>query len=57
MVVTHPHNTFSEDALWYQAQTLIKLNRINDGKLTLEKIIENNGFYAAKAKEKLKELK
>lgn len=56
MAATHPHNTFSEDALWYKSLALIKLNRLAESKKLLERIVAMDAFYAGKAKAKLKEL-
>lgn len=40
---------FKEEALWYHAKSLIKLNRSAEARLLLDKIIINGGFYTKEA--------
>lgn len=46
-------NTFYEEAKWYKALSYEQLNETEKLKATLEEIIDENGFYAKKASQKL----
>jgi TolA-binding protein len=48
---------FREEALWLIAQAKLAMNDKIDAKNLLEKIVEEKGFYADEAHQKLKELK
>ena len=48
---------FTEEASWYKAKTLIKLQKQAEAKEALATIIMNNGFYTSQASVLLKSLK
>ncbi|MFK8044889.1 MAG: tol-pal system YbgF family protein [Crocinitomicaceae bacterium] len=48
---------FTEEAQWYKAKTLIKLNEMSDAKNALADIILFNGYYAQQAGDLLGEIK
>ncbi len=50
-------NAFREETNWHLAICYLKNNEIEKGKKILEKIESENGFYAERAKEKLKTIK
>jgi tetratricopeptide (TPR) repeat protein len=53
----HAYNTFKIDAQWYNAKTFYMEKKDDECRKVLEKIIENNDYYALQAKELLKKLK
>jgi hypothetical protein len=55
-VLTNEETEFNQEARWYKALTLIKLKKNDKAKIILKGIIAENGFYKAKAEDKLKEL-
>lgn len=55
-VLTNKNTEFNEEATWYKALSLIELKQTDKAKKILKEIIATNGFYKAKAEEKLKEL-
>ncbi|PCJ01393.1 MAG: hypothetical protein COB15_00280 [Flavobacteriales bacterium] len=56
LVLVNEATQFNEEANWYKALTLIELKETTKAKGLLKEIVETNGFYKTKAKEKLKEL-
>lgn len=55
-VIYHHEGFFNPDASWYKALALIKLERIDDAKLLLQKIKDSKGAYSRKAKRQLRKL-
>jgi hypothetical protein len=55
-VLINKNEEFNEEATWYKALSLIELKQIDKAKKILKGIIDSNGFYKAKAGEKLKTL-
>ena len=53
----HAYNTFKIDAQWYDAKTYYMEGKNESCKLALQKIIDNNDYYAPQAKDLLKKLK
>jgi tetratricopeptide (TPR) repeat protein len=51
------NNAFYEEAKWYEAQTEIKQNKMDEAKALLRVIIREGGFYKEQAQGKLAELK
>lgn len=49
-VSTNQFNNFNEEAVWYSAQSLLKLNRKEDAVKLLNEIIRLNGYYSDQAK-------
>lgn len=56
-VLVNKKTEFNQEARWYKALTLIELKQTDKAKKLLNQIVTENGFYKAKAEEKLKELK
>lgn len=56
-VIEHPVSVFNPESEWYKAQTLVRLGELKKAKNLLEKIIQEKGFYAGKAKLLLGELR
>lgn len=56
--IYNSYSTFEEEAIWYKALCLLdgKNNQKNEGKKILMEIVEKNGFYSERAKEKLSQL-
>lgn len=54
--INNAFNTFSEEAEWYKAKSLIKLNRKEEAKSLLQNIVTDKGFYARQAQSLLAEL-
>jgi tetratricopeptide (TPR) repeat protein len=54
--INNAFNTFSEEAEWYKAKSLIKLNRKEDAKTLLQNIVNAKGFYARQAQTMLADL-
>ena len=50
------YGNFKEEANWFEALSLLKLNKNAKAKEILQQIVAANGFYAERAKEKLNEL-
>ena len=48
---------FYEESKWFEALTLLALQEIHKATIHLQKIINEDGFYANQAKQKLEELK
>jgi hypothetical protein len=55
-VLQNDNNVFHQEAEWYKALALLKLNKIEEGKELLLKINNQQGFYSERAGEKLKEI-
>ncbi|PJB16283.1 MAG: hypothetical protein CO118_00735 [Flavobacteriales bacterium CG_4_9_14_3_um_filter_32_8] len=55
-VLTNKNKEFHEEATWYKALSLLELKQTDKAKKILKEIIATNGFYKAKAEEKLKGL-
>ncbi|OFY90722.1 MAG: hypothetical protein A3K10_14835 [Bacteroidetes bacterium RIFCSPLOWO2_12_FULL_31_6] len=55
-VLTNKNTEFNEEATWYKALSLIELKQTDKAKKILKEIIATNGFYKAKAEDKLKGL-
>jgi tetratricopeptide (TPR) repeat protein len=53
----HAYNTFKIDAQWYNAKTFYMEKKDEECKKVLEKIIEDNDYYASQAAALLKKLK
>lgn len=53
----HAYNTFKIDAQWYNAKTFYMEKKDEECRKVLEKIIQDNDYYATQAKELLKKLK
>ncbi len=53
-VINNNDTQFMEEALWNKSIALEKLNRREDAKIVLQKIVTINGKYKKQAKEKLK---
>ncbi len=53
-VINNDDTPFMEEALWNKSIALEKLNRREDAKIVLQKIVSLNGKYKKQAKEKLK---
>lgn len=49
--INHSFSTFSEEAEWYKALSLMKSGNKAEANALLEEIIQQNGFYAKKAQE------
>lgn len=49
-VTSNQFNNFNEEAVWYSAQSLLKLNRKEDAEKLLNEIIRLNGYYSDQAK-------
>ncbi len=56
-VLANKKTEFNQEAKWYKALTLIELKQTDKAKKLLQQIVTENGFYKAKAEEKLKTLK
>lgn len=50
------YGNFKEEANWFEALSLLKLNEKSKAKKLLQQIVAGNGFYAERAKEKLAEI-
>lgn len=50
---THSVDSFQEEATWYHALTLLRLGEHEAAREALERIAEQNGFYAERAKARL----
>lgn len=50
------YGNFKEEANWFEALSLLKLNKKSKAKKLLQQIVAGNGFYAERAKEKLTEI-
>lgn len=48
-VLNHHYATFRQEGEWYKAQVLVDLKRNNEAVVLLDKIIEQNDFYATQA--------
>ncbi|MDF1672266.1 MAG: tetratricopeptide repeat protein [Vicingaceae bacterium] len=55
-VLSNKNTEFNQEAKWYKALTLIELKQTEKAKKLLQQIVAENGFYKAKAEEKLKDL-
>ncbi len=53
----HAYNTFKIDAQWYNAKTFYMEKKDEECRKVLEKIIQDNDYYATQAKELMKKLK
>lgn len=49
-VISNQFNNFNEEAVWYSAQSLLKLNRKEEAEKLLNEIIRLNGYYSDQAK-------
>ena len=49
-VTSNQFNNFNEEAVWYSAQSLLKLNRKEEAVKLLNEIIRLNGYYSDQAK-------
>ena len=49
-VTSNQFDNFNEEAVWYSAQSLLKLNRKEDAVKLLNEIIRLNGYYSDQAK-------
>jgi TolA-binding protein len=56
-VLKNRQTEFNEEANWYKALTLVEMMSTTAAKELLGNIVKQNGFYKAKAEEKLKEFK
>lgn len=56
-IIDQPLNAFKEEALWYKAKSLIKLNRKKEASAVLDEIIIQGGFYTEDAIELKKKLR
>lgn len=56
-VIEHPINVFNPEAEWYKAQCLVRMGKLKIAKVLLEKIYNEKGFYAEKARELLDEIR
>ena len=55
-VINNKETAFNEEAKWYKALTLIELKKNDEAKTILKNIVKDEGFYKAKAIEKIKGL-
>ncbi|HBX50334.1 MAG: hypothetical protein A2275_12310 [Bacteroidetes bacterium RIFOXYA12_FULL_35_11] len=55
--IENPVNSFYQEARWYKALSMIQKNENEDAKNLLKEIIDEEGFYASKAEEKVKALR
>lgn len=55
-VLKNKQSAFNEEASWYKALTLIQMKSTTAAKKILKTIVKTDGFYKAKAEQKLEEL-
>jgi tetratricopeptide (TPR) repeat protein len=48
-ILTHELNAFKEEAKWYKAKALVKLNKTSEAQIILDEIIVAGGFYTKDA--------
>jgi tetratricopeptide (TPR) repeat protein len=55
-VIVNPNTSFYPEALWYLSLVTLKTGNKENGKLLLERIVSEKGFYSKRAADKLKSL-